>query len=323
MRCRRSVRLDPSQIENRRGWGEMRGLPGGLGARSVEVILENQAASGAYAASPTFPQYRDYCWFRDGAFIAEAMSRMGQTESAERFFDWCAEIVRRAPGGPWNARYALDGSTDPVAWWPHRQFDGLGLWVWAMENHIRRHRVASRWSDAAEATQLFLAEHWSEPCHDWWEERSGVHAATLGCIWAALPRDDIASSAREARERERLDGSHAFLVVLGLAGIDVLAQLERTLGYHRHLDDEYYGGGEWPVLAGLIGWARAVNSLDATPQRAWIESQADRDGALPEQTGELLRPSLYGTWVERWGPPASPLLWSHAMYLILDGLAAE
>ena len=250
------------------------------------------------------------------------MSRVGQTESAERFFDWCAEIVRRAPSGPWDSRYRLDGSTDPVAWWPHRQFDGLGLWVWAMEKHIERHRVASRWSDAAEATQAFLAEHWSEPCHDWWEERSGVHATTLGCIWAALPRDDIASSVREARERERLDGSHAFLVVLGLAGVDVLTQLERTLGYHRHLEDEYYGGGEWPVLAGLIGWARFVNGLDATLQRAWIESLADSDGALPEQAGEQLRPSLYGTWVARWGQPALPLLWSHAMYLILHALPA-
>jgi GH15 family glucan-1,4-alpha-glucosidase len=293
-----------------------------LAARSVEIILDGQAASGAYAASPTFPQYRDFCWFRDGAFIAEAMSRVGETESAERFFDWCAEIVRRAPAGPWDSRYRLDGSTDPVAWWPHRQFDGLGLWVWAMENHIERHRVESQWSDAAEATRAFLAGHWSEPCHDWWEERSGVHAATLACIWAALPRDDIASRVREARERERLDGSHAFLVVLGLAGVDVLVQLERTLGYHRHLEDEYYGGGEWPVLAGLVGWARVVNGLDASPQRAWIASHAASGGALPEQAGEQLRPSLYGTWVARWGQPALPLLWSHAMYLILHTLLA-
>jgi isomaltose glucohydrolase len=68
-----------------------------LVARSIEIIRDGQAASGAYAASPTFSQYRDFCWFRDGAFIAEAMSRVGEIESAERFFDWCAEIVRRVP----------------------------------------------------------------------------------------------------------------------------------------------------------------------------------------------------------------------------------
>jgi GH15 family glucan-1,4-alpha-glucosidase len=291
-----------------------------LRARSVNIILAGQATSGAYSAAPTFPQYRDFCWFRDGAFIAEAMSRIGEKQSAEQFFDWCAEIVRRDRSGPWDSRYRLDGSIDPVAWWPHRQFDGLGLWVWAMENHVERHHVASRWGDAAEATQSFLIENWNEPCHDWWEERNGVHAATLGCIWAALRNEEIASKVREVRERERLDGSQAFLVVLGLAGVDVLGQLERTLGYHRHLDDEYYGGGEWPVLAALIGWARCVNGLDATAQLAWIESNTDATGALPEQAGERLRPALYADWVARWGPPAVPLLWSHAMYLILQAM---
>jgi GH15 family glucan-1,4-alpha-glucosidase len=286
----------------------------------VEIILSAQADSGAYAASPTFSQYRDFCWFRDGAFIAEAMSRMGEVESAERFFDWCAAIVRRNPSGPWDSRYALDGSNDPVGWWPHRQFDGLGLWVWAMTNHVSRHRVESRWEDAAAATGSFLAQHWEEPCHDWWEEREGVHAVTLGCIWAALHSDDVAARAREARAGERLDGSHVFLVVLGLAGVEVLAEVERTLGYHRHRDDEYFGGGEWPVLAGLVGWARAASGLDAAPQLAWIEAQSDRNGALPEQSGDLLRPDLYRVWVERWGPPAVPLLWSHAMYLILATL---
>ena len=250
------------------------------------------------------------------------MSRVGEVESAERFFDWCADIVRRVPSGPWDSRYRLDGTTDPVAWWPHRQFDGLGLWVWAMENHIARHRVSSRWSDATEATQVFLSEHWSEPCHDWWEERNGVHAATLGCIWAALRRDDIASCVRQAWKRERLDGSHAFLVVLGLAGVDVLAQLESTLGYHRHLDDEYYGGGEWPILAAFTGWARHTLGLDASAQLAWIEAAANDDGALPEQTGARLRPEWYRPWVERWGEPAVPLLWSHAMYLTLRDVLA-
>ena len=108
--------------------------------------------------------------------------------------------------------------------------------------------------------------------------------------------------------------------MLGLAGVDVLAQLERTLGYHRHLEDEYYGGGEWPVLAALVGWARCVNGLDATAQLAWIESNADGTGALPEQAGERLRPPLFADWVARWGPPAVPLLWSHAMYLILQAM---
>ena len=52
--------------------------------RSVEIILQNQSATGAYLASPNFDTYR-YCWFRDGAFIAYAMNLAGEHESAQRF----------------------------------------------------------------------------------------------------------------------------------------------------------------------------------------------------------------------------------------------
>ena len=40
--------------------------------RSIDIIKENQAASGAYVASPSFPTYH-YCWLRDGSYIAYAM----------------------------------------------------------------------------------------------------------------------------------------------------------------------------------------------------------------------------------------------------------
>jgi GH15 family glucan-1,4-alpha-glucosidase len=288
-----------------------------LAQRSVEIIRAGQSPSGAYAASPTFPQYRDYCWLRDGAFIADSMSRVGERESAEQFFDWCAAIVRARPDGPWDSRYRLDGAPDDIAWWPHRQLDGLGLWVWAARNHVERHGVSTRWNDAVELTTTYLSEHWADACHDWWEEREGVHAVTLGCIWAALGDGRVADAARTALAGERLDGSHAFLVVLGLAGGEHVRRIERELGYHRHADDVYYGGGEWPVLAGLVGWARAAAGVDAGAQLTWIEQHAHADGTLPEQCGEQLHPLAYAEWLERWGPPASPLLWSHAMYLTL------
>jgi isomaltose glucohydrolase len=285
------------------------------------VIASGQAQSGAYTASPTFGPYRDYCWFRDGSFIADGMSRAGETESAERFFDWAAEVVRAEPSGPWDARYRLDGSRDETTW-PHHQLDGLGLFVWAMRTHVARHGAASRWDDAAELVSAYVSEHWSDPCVDWWEEREGVHAATVGSIWAGFGGDALARSARDACTAERLDGSHAFLVVLGLVDGAHLERIERELGYHRHADDEYYGGGEWPILAAFTGWARRTLGRDASEQLAWIETAANEDGTLPEQLGEQLQPSRYRSWVERWGTPASPLLWSHAMYLtLLDVLA--
>ena len=67
-----------------------------LFSRSIEIIKANQAAGGAYMASPNFEQYH-YCWFRDGAYTAYAMDLAGEHESAARFYDWAAgNIAGRA-----------------------------------------------------------------------------------------------------------------------------------------------------------------------------------------------------------------------------------
>lgn len=67
-----------------------------LASRSVRIILESQASSGAYPACPVFPTYH-YSWFRDGAFIAYAMDLVGEHDSAKRFHEWAAAtIVSRA-----------------------------------------------------------------------------------------------------------------------------------------------------------------------------------------------------------------------------------
>ncbi len=50
----------------------------------------------------------------------------------------------------------------------------------------------------------------------------------------------------------------------------------------------------------------------------WIENKADPEGNLPEQVSDhLLTPEHYEPWLNKWGPVASPLLWSHAMYILL------
>ena len=65
---------------------------GALVGRSLEIIRAGQHESGAYVASPDFGVY-GYAWLRDGSFVADAMSRAGERESAEAFFDWAARIV--------------------------------------------------------------------------------------------------------------------------------------------------------------------------------------------------------------------------------------
>ncbi|MFJ2957480.1 glycoside hydrolase family 15 protein [Streptomyces sp. NPDC087270] len=92
-------------------------------------------------------------------------------------------------------------------------------------------------------------------------------------------------------------------------------------GVYRYLGDTFYGGGQWPVLAGFLGWhyARTGRRDDALRELDWIAAQATAEHLLPEQAPgvRLQAPRRLPEWEERWGPNATPLLWSHAMYLIL------
>jgi GH15 family glucan-1,4-alpha-glucosidase len=277
-----------------------------LRRRSVEVILAGQSPEGAYVASPTFPPYR-YAWLRDGSFVADAMSRVGEVASAEGFFDWVATVVERGLG--FEARYTLDGERER-SYWPQEQHDGWGLWLWAVRTHCERHGRRHRWLEAEEAAERWLEQVRDRPCVDWWEERNGVHAATLACIAAGL-----GDALDLTRAEERLDASLLVLPFLGFESVDVSPLVSPGGGVHRHLDDVYYGGGEWLLLTAFLGLAepdRAPDCLD------WISAHATPEGDLPEQVQDhLLAPETYEPWVRKWGPPASPLLWSHAMFLTL------
>ncbi|WP_051620518.1 glycoside hydrolase family 15 protein [Paenibacillus sp. UNC451MF] len=91
-------------------------------------------------------------------------------------------------------------------------------------------------------------------------------------------------------------------------------------GVRRYVGDEYYGGGEWLLLTAWQGWIEHKTGKREQADQAleWISRQADSLGRMPEQVPHTSPPSdSYNQWVERWGTPASPLLWSHAMYLVL------
>jgi GH15 family glucan-1,4-alpha-glucosidase len=277
-----------------------------LRQRSVEVILAGQAAGGGYVAAPGFPPY-GYSWLRDGSFVADAMSRVGEVESAEAFFGWVARIVEGGLG--FEARYTVAGELDQSEW-PHRQHDGWGLWLWAVRGHRERHRRPHRWQEAAALTERHLEAVRHEPCVDWWEEREGIHAATLACIAAGLGDEPDLE-----RAERRLDGSLLVLPLLGFGGVDVGSLVSPGGGVHRHRDDTYYGGGEWLLLTAMLGLAEPDRAEDCL---SWIAAHATADGLLPEQSQDhLLAPERYDEWVAKWGPPPCPLLWSHAMFLTL------
>jgi isomaltose glucohydrolase len=88
-------------------------------------------------------------------------------------------------------------------------------------------------------------------------------------------------------------------------------------GVHRYPSDTFFGGGQWPVLTCLLSWhhARVGRPERAAELLDWVAGTADSAGDLPEQVAPLLAPERLDEWLERWGPSARPLLWSHGIFL--------
>lgn len=348
-----------------------------LARHSIRLLLSQQTPEGAYPASPTFSAYRGYCWFRDGSFIADAVSASGHAGSAARFFDWCARVLTdradhirwivaeteagRPPAGDrmLPARFTFAGGDGTDDWWDF-QLDGYGTWLWALDAHRARHGGdLARWQEAIDLTVDYLLASWNRPCYDWWEEHAHhVHVSTLACIGAGLNAvvGDV-SPDRAARIRATVAALRAAIATDGLSkghlakwfgstGVDgslasaiaplgfvdagtelareTLAVIDAHLavdgGVHRYLGDTFFGGGQWPLLSCFLGLAHlAAGDRDAAEQLyAWAVSTATPDLDLPEQVGQhLIAPGMTTYWIDRWGPVATPLLWSHAMVLRL------
>lgn len=191
----------------------------------------------------------------------------------------------------------------------------------------------------------------------WEEHPGHLHTSTLGVIVAGLRDigavlDDTTAIAYAERLRQRLlggefsvagslvrfpgdtrvDGSLLWLgVPFGV--VDVDSDLYRTTvqrvddelhlpggGVRRYLGDTFYGGSQWILLAASLGWARLAldDAKTATSMLTWIENNATAEGYLPEQVADSVQsPHMLAYWRQKWGATATPLLWSHAMHIVL------
>ena len=193
------------------------------------------------------------------------------------------------------------------------------------------------------------------PCYDVWEENgSAVHTSTLACVYGGLMAaadllDDpgLIESANRAKirlqdaavngvyvkssENHDVDASELWLFapfkVVEASDqifIETVATIEDRLtfdgGIRRYSTDVYFGSGAWPVLTASLGWHAVASGDIAKAKRclAWIASHFDDQGLLGEQFGgERRDPQHFDDWVARWGPPATDLTWSYAMYVVL------
>jgi isomaltose glucohydrolase len=286
---------------------------------------------------------------REGMERAIEAARGGRMPGADEYLHCRYTLDGRVGDDEWP-NFQLDG---PGIWlWSlaHHRSHGGGLPPGAEGS-----------AGAVATTARYLAALWRLPCADAWEESPDrVHTSTLAAVLAGLRAamslepwladEPEVRSARDAVELRLLagDGPHTkwdgadtvdasllwMAAPYGLVAPDeppfaaTLARIEADLvepggGVHRHRDDTYYGGGEWPVLASAYARVllrrRAPGDLErAREVLAWIEAQADDAGDLPEQTdAHALAPQRVDEWRERWGESARPLLWSHAAYLAL------
>ena len=226
----------------------------------------------------------------------------------------------------------------------HAERHGLGLERWQRAIELSVDYLLSSWRRPC-------FDWWEENADRVHGSTLGCISAGLAAVVPALD-DARATAARAAVEEIRVvlrsEGLHdghlakwlgseevdaslvAVIAPLGViaasdpvatATIDAVdAQLAVDGGVHRYLADTFFGGGQWPLLSCFLGLAhaRVGNRERALELLHWAASTAASDGSMPEQVGEhLLDPGMTQEWVDRWGPVAQPLLWSHAMYIRL------
>ncbi len=179
-----------------------------LRQKSIQVIKENQADNGAYIACPNFENYQ-FCWLRDGSFIAYAMDLVGEQQSAEKFFYWVNQtvkqygykvatlLVKKENGENIDhqeflpTRYTMNG-LEAGDNWTNFQLDGYGTWLWALAEHIAitgKNELLSEFSESIHTIISYLTAFWDTPNFDCWEEFGDkVHTATLACIFGGLKK---------------------------------------------------------------------------------------------------------------------------------------
>lgn len=216
--------------------------------------------------------------------------------------------------------------------------------------------IPMEWRKSVELSLRYLKAVWTFPNFDCWEEHGeGVHPATLACIYGGVQamarltgRSDLEDWAEQIRQfvlatrladgrfPKSLGDPSADASLLWLAhpfGLvraqdysmqrtveRIEADLLREGGVLRYTRDTYYGGGRWILLSAWLAWhyLKVGRVAEAEGLLEWIEAQASPTGGLPEQVAQNVNaPAFVDQWVERWGLSASPLLWSHAMYLVV------
>jgi GH15 family glucan-1,4-alpha-glucosidase len=276
-------------------------------------------------------------------------------EQAERAIMIGKTGISPDPADLLETRYSVDGKSGEEEWFNNQLDGfGTLLWAIG-QHRTQTGEAPAAWRPAVQLLARYLSALWRFPCADCWEEfNDKIHVASLAAIYGGLVAaaewlgepgfaNEAAVVRAFAREHGIVNGSlvkfvgtdwvdasliHAaspfrLLEVDDPVMVRTVERMEAELridggGLHRYVQDNYFGGGEWILLTAYFGWfyLERGEREKAEAIRAWIEAHETGDGELPEQVQDtLLIPEMMQPWIERWGPPATPLLWSHAAYV--------
>ena len=343
--------------------------------KSIEIIKSNQHLSGSFVACPNFKNY-NYCWLRDGSFIAHSLDVANESKSSLKFFNWVDDVIKKQEDkvlcviNKLNknelidnrdflpTRFTLEGNTVDDEW-PNFQLDGYGTWLWALCEHIKysnKEDLIKKYNKSIKITIEYLLSCWKIPNYDCWEENGDkINPTTLSCIYGGLKniavfindkripgllnkiRNYVLKNCNVNGRLSKFEGSESIdasllwtIIPFGMFDIrdniilETISEIEKKLycngGVHRYPEDTYYGGGEWPLLSCWLGlYYLETDKIDRAEYiMRWVENQANYKGEIPEQIlNNVNRLEYIEKWNKEWGEVATPLLWSHAMYLTL------
>jgi GH15 family glucan-1,4-alpha-glucosidase len=157
-----------------------------------------------------------YCWMRDGALVAYALTSAGHGELSRRFFTFAARLIEQ--DGYFLHKYSPTGHL-ASSWHPWMiegqrvlpiQEDETALVVWALRRHFETYRDVEFIKGLYEPLVVRPAEWMLSfrdgnglplPSWDLWEERRGVHTFTTATVIGALRA--AAAFARDFGETDR------------------------------------------------------------------------------------------------------------------------
>ncbi len=184
-------------------------LPPGLSERVREIyrssVLVMRHAAGTNGAIIASPDTRslvvggdtyNYCWWRDGGYVAKAMDEAGLYENAQRFFEFARACQQ--PDGSFFHRHFPDGEQGST--WhppPFLQIDQTATVISALWHHFKRGAdpdvLLDFWPMVKGAANFLTgfrdaASGLPAPSFDLWEERLGIHAYSTAAVVHGLER---------------------------------------------------------------------------------------------------------------------------------------